>query len=193
MRGALDEETVLSGPSHAVSDVVIDAIYGKPLRDVAQDCIRDLLQEANVPVAAIDPIFRDVVASTNRQNTVWTVPGAAVMIKPVALAGGTLYSPGFMAIHGDADGATCAGLFSGADLVVAQEFRGRGIGSALVATRLLHDGGLPTWEHDEPAYTPAGAACVVRGLWVVQDILDMRIAERAQDIPAACAEELPCP
>jgi len=58
------------------------------------------------------------------------------------------------------DGTDLIGLFTGPTLCVRPEHWGLGYGRALVAARLMRDGGLPTWEHDTPGYSPAGAAAV---------------------------------
>lgn len=56
------------------------------------------------------------------------------------------------------------GLLLRPDLVVDRTYRGFGIGRALIAAELLTTGEIPTWEHDKPGYSPAGAATVAAGI-----------------------------
>lgn len=62
------------------------------------------------------------------------------------------------------DDERIAGLLLRPDLVVDRTYRGLGIGRALIATELLLTGGIPTWDHDKPGYSPAGAATVRAGV-----------------------------
>lgn len=62
------------------------------------------------------------------------------------------------------DDERIAGLLLRPDLVVDRTYQGLGIGRALIATELLLTGGIPTWDHDKPGYSPAGAATVRAGV-----------------------------
>ena len=62
------------------------------------------------------------------------------------------------------DDERIVGLLLRPDLVVDRTYRGLGIGRALIATELLLTGGIPTWDHDKPSYSPAGAATVRAGV-----------------------------
>jgi GNAT superfamily N-acetyltransferase len=62
------------------------------------------------------------------------------------------------------DDEKIVGLLLKPDLVVDRTYRGFGIGRALIAAELLLTGGIPTWEHDKPGYSPAGAATVRAGV-----------------------------
>lgn len=59
------------------------------------------------------------------------------------------------------------GVFTGPTLCLDRAWRGRGYGSALVAARLIMDEWLPTWDHDTPGYSPAGAATARAGAKMV--------------------------
>jgi len=62
------------------------------------------------------------------------------------------------------DDERIAGLLLRPDLVVDRTYQGLGIGRALIATELLLTGGIPTWDHDKPGYSPAGAVTVRAGV-----------------------------
>jgi GNAT superfamily N-acetyltransferase len=62
------------------------------------------------------------------------------------------------------DDEKIVGLLLKPDLVVDRTYRGFGIGRGLIATELLLAGGVPTWDHDKPGYSPAGAATVSAGV-----------------------------
>jgi GNAT superfamily N-acetyltransferase len=62
------------------------------------------------------------------------------------------------------DDERIVGLLLRPDLVVDKLYRGFGIGRALIAAELLSNGGIPTWDHDKPGYSPAGAATVRAGV-----------------------------
>jgi GNAT superfamily N-acetyltransferase len=62
------------------------------------------------------------------------------------------------------DDERIVGLLLRPDLSVERFYRGFGIGRALIAAELLATGGIPTWEHDKPGYSPAGAATVRAGV-----------------------------
>lgn len=62
------------------------------------------------------------------------------------------------------DDERIVGLLLRPDLVVDKLHRGFGIGRALIAAELLLTGGIPTWEHDKPGYSPGGAATVRAGV-----------------------------
>jgi hypothetical protein len=74
-----------------------------------------------------------------------------------------------------------AGSFAGSTLCVDEEMRGAGLGEALVVLRLLRDEQLPTWDHDEPGYSPDGAAVIKRGLASLQSIATSLI--EGKDLP----------
>lgn len=74
-------------------------------------------------------------------------------------------SSGYFAVHID---GCLSGIFTGCDLSVAVAFRNRGLGRYLVQKRLLDDDWLPTWDHDEPGYSPEGARCVIKAYATLQ-------------------------
>jgi len=68
------------------------------------------------------------------------------------------------------DDERIVGLLLRPDLAVERCYRGVGIGRALIATELLLTGGIPTWDHDKPGYSPAGAATVRAGVALARTI-----------------------
>jgi GNAT superfamily N-acetyltransferase len=54
------------------------------------------------------------------------------------------------------------GFFEGAKLSVDPIYQGNGFGRALVATRLLQEGSLPSWGMDAPVFSEAGSLTVMQ-------------------------------
>lgn len=86
-------------------------------------------------------------------------------VRIVAIPGPDEFDLGLAALMRTAnDDERIAGLLLRPDLVVDRTYQGLGIGRALIAAELLLTGGVPTWNHDKPGYSPAGAATVRAGI-----------------------------
>ena len=178
----LDDETVLCGPEGNPQDVVVDPAMGKKFGAV----LADLSEQIGVALstAGLPQHVRSPIRSWTRNQ----VEGGEVLMRLddygtiVPIVDGSGLELGLMAVMGDEmDGYSIRGLLLGSDLVMDRNYRGMGIGRCLVAASLLYRGGLPTWDHDKPGYTPEGEACVRSGLR-----LAMRVCP-APDIAEAVA------
>ena len=63
-----------------------------------------------------------------------------------------------------------AGFFTGFTISVKNDMQGYGIGEALVLTRFLRDGGLPTWHCNHPFYSDSGKAVLLKTLDTCKEI-----------------------
>lgn len=85
----------------------------------------------------------------------------------------------------------------GPDLAVRQEHRDQGLGGELVLEAFVREGGLATWDHTEPGYTPSGAA-IVEGVCTMDrtnDLFVRKVArsfadqlEHSRDLPSDIEE-----
>lgn len=143
--GTLDVVSVLHGPFNDPGRVVIDPCMGHDFREIHAEYLR-----VHGPGAGPErPFSGDLLAE---------IPGVARILASNDAQGMNL---GTIALTpGKDDPPQMLGLFHGPDLCVRPSSRGRGIGHALVLTRMLIEEGLPTWDHDKPGYTPAGARVV---------------------------------
>lgn len=92
-------------------------------------------------------------------------------VRIVAIPGPDGFDLGLAALMRTAnDDERIVGLLLRPDLVVDRTYRGLGIGRALIAAELLLTGGVPTWDHDKPGYSPAGAATVRAGVGLARTL-----------------------
>ena len=168
----LDDETVLCGPEGNPQDVVVDQVMGKKFGAV----LADLSEQIGVAIST-----SGMPQHAGSRIRAWTrdrVEGGEVLMRLdnhgiiVPIVDGSGLELGLMAVMGDdMDGYSIRGLLFGSDLVVDPLYRNMGIGRCLVAASLLYRGGLPTWDHDKPSYSPAGETCVRSGLQLAQRML----------------------
>jgi len=169
----LSHETALAGPDGRPDRVVIDQVMAKPFAELEADLMTRVgtprVMDGSLPQAVTTP-FHD-----------W-IQDLAASADPLILLDDygrivSLQDPegeirGFAALLGDGvDNWHLRGMILDCDLSVDPISRGHGIGRALVAAQLLYGEGLPTWEHDKPGYSPAGAATVFAGLALAQDLV----------------------
>lgn len=146
----LEGDAILTGPDRDPAEAEIDPVFATPFGSAVTDLRIDAdLQQAR---DRADPLS-GWIALLNAQDPLGTM-GEARLLDAVAPDGTSL---GVLLLR---DGTDLIGLFTGPTLCVRPEHWGLGYGRALVAARLMRDGGLPTWEHDTPGYSPAGAAAV---------------------------------
>jgi hypothetical protein len=153
----LSEDQILVGPGRDPEEAVIDPIFGKDVDWILRDAAADEPE-------LLAPVEGAPVTPSER------APGFSFQ----EVEGGVLLR--------DPEG-DIAGLFLGRDLALDEDLRGRGLGAELVLERLLRFEDLPTWWHDEPAYSPAGAVAV-RSAWRMAhdaDLLARKLAPLEKD------------
>lgn len=170
----LDDITVLVSPERDPADVVVDPILAKDFTEV----LDDLAAHLGAPLADVPGALRQHVDAPIRHWVDDQVQQNAPLMEfddsyglVILMTDREGHEIGLAALRGDPmDGYKIRGLLFGADLVVDPLHRGMGLGSSLVAASLLYNESLPTWDHDEPGYSPAGEICVRRGLVLARNL-----------------------
>jgi GNAT superfamily N-acetyltransferase len=157
----LEGDAMLAGPGRDLDEVVIDRVFAKPFHEALQDfCV-----DAGIPG---EPSRLQPIGTPLEARLVEVAQGPAIAesvrdeVKIVEAFSHEDVSLGVVALQRrlGGEGWWLAGLFTGATLSVEPTIQGFGIGRALVMARLILDESLPTWDHDEPAYSPGGAATI---------------------------------
>jgi hypothetical protein len=145
----MSEGDFLGGPSFAEEDVRIDPIFSSPLTAVLEnyaiDARIDALSQAHVtPIEHMQdwPVILHRDGITYRQALTYNASEMGVIATNLE--------------H------LIIGAYVGCSLAVDPAFGSRGIGTCLVMLRGLTDECLPLWDHDKPAYSPAGYAVHLR-------------------------------
>jgi len=155
-------DQVLMGPDRDEDDVDIDPIMAATFQTAMEDFCTDAeILRNGLKITPGSPEMRATVDNVlSKEEPLLTTSDGTRIVKAYAKDG---YSIGVAAIapREEKPGAfRLAGLFTGCTLCVNGPERGRGIGKALVMARFILDGDLPTWEHDTPGYSPAGAGVI---------------------------------
>lgn len=167
----LDAETVLCGPGGDPGRVVIDDIMAKTWDDM----IMNLCDHFEIPLheggqlrGAIDtPLWVWTQKLRREGGLVGRQDDGYGCLVPLPDDKGITHLAG-----DDMDGFRIDGLLFECDLCVDPLARGFGIGSMIVATALLKFGELPTWHHDKPGYSHAGAGAVRSGLNIAKTLCE---------------------
>lgn len=170
MVATLTPETILAGPGGRPDRVVIDPVMAKPFSELEADLMTRVgtprVMDGSLPQAVTTPFhnwIQDLAASADPLILLDDCGRIVSLQDPEGEI------QGFAALLGDGiDSWHLRGMILDCDMAVDPADRGHGIGRALVATQLLYGEGLPTWEHDKPGYSPAGAMTVLRGLELAQ-------------------------
>jgi GNAT superfamily N-acetyltransferase len=164
----ISDEELLCGPGVDPARVHIWDGFAKPfetsLQELAESVGRTdwgsgpMIQQVTSPLRAwiaetLSP--QPALLETTGQDEVRIVPILSPERNEIGLAA-LILTPN--------DDERIVGLLLRPDLAVERSYRGFGIGRALIAAELLLTGGIPTWEHDKPGYSPAGAATVRAGI-----------------------------
>lgn len=156
-------EQILSGPGRDADDIFIDPIFAATFPKAMEDFCADA--EIQRVVSELTPHSPEIHLETNG-NMAWRepillLPDGGRVVEALATDGHPIGVAAIMPREDDINTFQLAGLFTGSALCVNDPMRGHGIGKALVIARFLLDEELPTWEHDTPAYSPAGAGLIV--------------------------------
>lgn len=167
----LDAETVLCGPGGDPDRIVIDDLMAKTW----QDTLSNLCDHFEIPPHQ----GKRLRSSIDTPLWVWTqkLRYEGEIIGHQDDGYGFLMAlpddKGIAHITGDdMDGFRLDGLLLECDLCVDPLARGFGIGSMIIATALLKFGELPTWHHDKPGYSHAGAGAVQSGLSLAKTLCE---------------------
>jgi len=164
----LDDESVLCGPDGDPGRVVIDDLMAKDWKET----LVNLRAEFSIPDSpgvlpqAVSTPLRNWVEALAKEGTILgrQDDGYGLIVELPDDAG-------IAHLNGDdMSGYRIDGLLLGCDLCVDPSWRNFGIGSMIVAAALLHHEELPTWHHDKPSYSYAGAAAARAGLHIAQQI-----------------------
>ena len=147
-------DAFLKGPGNEDAELVVDRIFAKKLPVVLSDIAMD---DADALVISDHQFDRGSPSDVR--------PG----FRFVGISTGVLLMD---------DRRRIVGAYAGSDLVLKPALQGFGLGRELVVERALRDGSIPVWNHDEPAYTPAGLAAH-QSAW-----------QRAHDDPAAILDRM---
>lgn len=159
----LDEDTVLCGPDRDSHDVIIDDIMASEFDGALQDFCSD----ANIK--SREDLQSHIQDTLSKQDPIAVVQGGAECIIVPAKSLDD-WDWGVLALARDkSDSYRITGLFTGPTLCVDPDMRG--LGKALVVSRFIRDGELPTWHHDEPGYSNAGASVIQKSLQSIKDII----------------------
>lgn len=145
----LQGDAILSGPGRDAGDAVIDPVFAVdfPIA-LADHCVEAGIADNSTSLEAW------AGHAWSHAERLWSMPDFDTCIIPGS-------SGGVMALRRDgSEGASIRGVFTGSTLCVDSRSRGLGIGRDLVVARLIQDEALPTWSHDKPGYSPAGAGAV---------------------------------
>jgi GNAT superfamily N-acetyltransferase len=152
----LDAASVLTGPDRDPAEAVIDPVFEAPFASA----LADLRADAGLPGNGPDPV-PPWVAGLARDGALIAASDEVRLLDATAPDGTGL---GVLLVDTGSRAPNVIGLFTGPTLCVDPKLRGRGYGRALAMARLIRDEALPTWEHDRPGYSPAGAATVASAL-----------------------------
>ena len=173
----LDDVTVLTGPGGREDRLVIDQCMGKCFDDVLKaysEAMGVKHHEGGIlPQAVGTDLAHFVTEKVSTRPLVAEIPdfeGRIVEIESPEGESGLA----FLIRRSDPEEWRIDGFIWGCDLSVNQSLRGLGIGRMLVAAQLLHNGTLPTWEHDKPSYSHGGAMTVRSALRALQNDLAAR-------------------
>lgn len=176
---ALENEKFLCGPDGDPKSVVIDDVFGRDdglpdgyfARSIQDFCVEAQIERDRVSslIQVTTPLYDYVARFVGNQPPILELDRGYMKIVPATLPDSV--SIGVMAVSqgpmapGLNTWSGLEGLSIGASLSVTKNMRYFGIGRALVVARLLSDEQLPTWEHDKPGYSYAGAAVVKNAIY----------------------------
>jgi hypothetical protein len=164
----ISDEELLCGPGGDPARVHIWAGFSKPfetsLQELAKNVGRTDWGTGSMIQQVTSPLRAWIAETLSSQPSILETTGQdEVRIVPVPGPDG--FEIGLAALmRTPNDDERIVGLLLRPDLVVDTLCRGFGIGRALIAAELLSTGGIPTWEHDKPGYSPGGAATVRAGI-----------------------------
>lgn len=196
-------DQVLTGPDRDEDDVDIDPIMGATFLTAMEDfCVDAEIPRTDPTLTPDSPEIRAVTSQRlAREEALLSIPGGGRVVRARSTEGRYIGVAAIMPREEDPETFRLAGLFTGCTLCVNGPMRGRGIGKALVIARFILDGELPTWDHDTPGYSPAGASVIENAASELTDLAgyllgktERRPAILDQYLMTVEMEELvPCP
>lgn len=156
----LTDDSILSGPDRAPDDYYVDDIlastFKEALNDLMVDHEIDPQIEGYLPQAINQPLNAFASDLFHNGQVLLEVPQDEIRI--VSCETGVL----LLQSMAHTQHAKICGMLSGSTLAIdpISGLRGLGYGRDLVIARLIQDEALPTWDHDKPGYSYAGAQTV---------------------------------
>lgn len=164
----IPDEELLCGPGGDPARVQIWDGFAKPF----ETSLQELAESVGRTDWGTGPMIQQVTSPLRVWIAEQLTPQSSLIettgqdeVRIVAIPGPDGFDLGLAALmRTPNDDEKIVGLLLRPDLVVDRTYRGFGIGRGLIATELLLTGGVPTWDHDKPGYSPAGAATVSAGV-----------------------------
>lgn len=157
----LDDETILSGPDgRNPRHYEISSCFASSFRSALDDFMTDMEiapgEPGTLQQAIHSPLNRFASQAWETGQLFMDAPDDDIRI--VGCDMGVL----LLRKMSDPDHARISGLFCGSTLVIDRfdNLRFFGLGRDLVIARMIQDEWLPTWDHDKPGYSDAGAMTV---------------------------------
>lgn len=170
----LGEEELLCGPGREPSQVHIWSGFGKPFKSA----LNVLAENVSCPDWNIATLGQQIGSPLHTWITKHLSPQTVLLrtteangVRIVSILDQTNLEVGLAALRWtEQTDDQIVGLLLSSEFCVEPAQRGQGIGKGLVAAELLSTGRLPTWEHDKPGYSPAGATTVAAGYRLAQSL-----------------------
>ncbi len=172
----MSSSNVLAGPDRGYDEFVIDVVFETQFETALRDCLYDATS-GDIPAAAVRwdiTEMKSIILNNHleTENVIIRSDGSVPFdVVPIKDSEGWEMGLVALGVSDPSHPAELIGMFSGSTLVVSPEYRQQGVGKALIASRLIYDDWLPTWDHDKPGYSPMGAETVKAGLDLAKELV----------------------
>lgn len=160
MLEGMTDQSILSGPDRVPDDFEISDILAGSWKSALQDFMLD----NNISHPDDGTLVGSVNSPLERFSSELFKAGRILMDVPEDEARIIAAESGMLLLQkcADWDRAELIGMFWGSTLIIdpISNIRGNGYGRDLVMARLFEDEALPTWDHDTPGYSTAGAQTI---------------------------------
>lgn len=161
----LDDDQLLVGPDRDPDEAEIDPIFATSY----DQAVKDLRSDLGIGEDDEETFGAWIRTACSVDPLALSADGFVRIVPAVSDKAGVI-GVVLADVSEDAETPRLLGAFTGPTLCLAPDKRGAGLGAALVAARLMEDEELPTWDHDTPGYSPAGAGAVATAARLVLDL-----------------------